>query len=147
MSKPTFTLLSRMLKSSKFLVSEQTFIWKKDKTFLLKSLVNFLKQSVSLYLQFGKFNWFSFSSSVKLLSWFLSRRFTNHRTAGEGGGHLFNSSLPLPPASQTLTHQPGDYYRELTSVHSQQPNSNREPLVSERKLLTTTLRALVNKVN
>ena len=33
---------------------------------------------------------------------FLSRILTNHRTAGEGGGHLFNSSLPLPPASQTL---------------------------------------------
>ena len=27
-----------------------------------------------------------------------------HRTAGEGGGHFFNSSLPLPSASQTLRH-------------------------------------------
>ena len=36
------------------------------------------------------------------LSGFLSRTFTNHRTAGEGGGHFFNSSVPLPPASQTL---------------------------------------------
>ena len=36
---------------------------------------------------------------------FLSWTFTNHRTAGEGGGgHFFNSSLPLPPASQTLRH-------------------------------------------
>ena len=33
---------------------------------------------------------------------FLSRTFTIHRTAGEGGGYLFNSSLPLPPTSQTL---------------------------------------------
>ena len=33
---------------------------------------------------------------------FLSRTFTIHRTAGEGGGYLFNSSLPLSPASQTL---------------------------------------------
>ena len=33
---------------------------------------------------------------------FLSQPFTNHRTAGEEGGHFFNSSLPLPPASQTL---------------------------------------------
>ena len=33
---------------------------------------------------------------------FLSRTFTNHRTAREGGGYFFNSSLPLPPASQTL---------------------------------------------
>ena len=38
------------------------------------------------------------------LSGFLSRTFTIHRTAGEGGGYLFNSSLPLPPASQTLRH-------------------------------------------
>ena len=30
---------------------------------------------------------------------FLSQPFTNHSTAGEGGGHFFNSSLPLPPAS------------------------------------------------
>ena len=33
---------------------------------------------------------------------FISRPFTNHRTAGEGGGHFFNSSLPIPPALQTL---------------------------------------------
>ena len=35
---------------------------------------------------------------------FLSRTFTIHRTAGEGGGYLFNSSVPLWPASQTLRH-------------------------------------------
>ena len=35
---------------------------------------------------------------------FLSRPFTNCRTAGEGRGYLFNFSLPLPPASQTLRH-------------------------------------------
>ena len=29
---------------------------------------------------------------------FLSRTFTNHRTAGEGGGYFIHSSLPLPPA-------------------------------------------------
>ena len=34
----------------------------------------------------------------------LSRKFTNHRTAREEGGHFFNSSLPLPPASQALRH-------------------------------------------
>ena len=73
---------------------------------------------------------------------FLSRTFTIHETAGEGGGYLFNSSLPLPPASQTLRHQPGDYCRELTSAHSWQLDSNREPLVSERKSLITKLRAL-----
>ena len=35
---------------------------------------------------------------------FLSRTFTIHGTAGAGGGYLFNPSLPLPPASQTLRH-------------------------------------------
>ena len=35
---------------------------------------------------------------------FLSRKFTIHRTAGEGGGYLFSPSLPLPPASKTLRH-------------------------------------------
>ena len=35
---------------------------------------------------------------------FLSQPFTNHKTAGEGGGHLFNSSVPLPLASQILRH-------------------------------------------
>ena len=35
---------------------------------------------------------------------FLSQTFTNHRTAGEGRGHFFNSSVPLPTASQTLRH-------------------------------------------
>ena len=39
---------------------------------------------------------------------FLSRSFTIHRTAGKGGGYFFNSSLPLPPASQTPRHQQPD---------------------------------------
>ena len=70
---------------------------------------------------------------------FLSRKFTIHRTAGEGGEYLFSPSLPLPPASQTLRHQPDNYCGELTSAHNQQPNSNCGPLVSERKSLTTNL--------
>ena len=49
---------------------------------------------------------------------FLSRTFMIHRTAGGGGGYLLNSSLPLPPASQTLRHYSGDYCRELTSEYS-----------------------------
>ena len=63
---------------------------------------------------------------------FLSRTFTNHRTTGEKGGHFINFQLPFPPASQTLRHYPGDYCRKLTSAHR-----NREPLVPERKSLTT----------
>ena len=35
---------------------------------------------------------------------FLSEPFTNHRNSGEGGRNLINSSLPLPPALQTLRH-------------------------------------------
>ena len=73
---------------------------------------------------------------------FLSRTFTIHGTAGEGGGYLFNSSLPLPPASRALRHWPGDCCRELASAHSWQPDSSREPLVSERQSLTTKLRGL-----
>ena len=69
---------------------------------------------------------------------FLSRTLTNQGTAGEGGGYL----LPLPPTSHALRHQPGDYYRELTSAHTQQQDSNQEPLVSAHKLLTTKLRTL-----
>ena len=53
---------------------------------------------------------------------FLSWTFTNHRTAGEGGGHFFNSSLPLPPASQTLRH-PGDFCREQDSFYYIKPRT------------------------
>ena len=66
---------------------------------------------------------FKFTITFFCLS-FLSRTFTIHRTVGEGGGYLFNSCLPLL----------------LTSAHSSYPDTNREPLVSERKLLTTKLR-------
>ena len=44
---------------------------------------------------------------------FLSRTFTNHRTAGEGGGHFFNSSLPLPPVHRHL-----DISRVITAESS-----------------------------
>ena len=91
---------------------------------------------------------FNYWSNQKLFFFFfylgfLSGTFTIHRTAGEGGGHLFNSSLPLPPASLTLRQQPGDNCRELTSTYGYQPDQNREPLVSERQSLTTTLHAVI----
>ena len=35
---------------------------------------------------------------------FLSQTFTNHRTAGEGGGLFLISLLPLSPASRTIRH-------------------------------------------
>ena len=58
------------------------------------------------------------------------------------GGYFFNSSLPLPPALQTIRHQPGYCCRELTSAHSWQLDSNQKPLVSYRKSLSTKQRAL-----
>ena len=39
-----------------------------------------------------------------LSGFFVLQTFTNDRTTGEGGGHFFDSSLPLPSASQTLRH-------------------------------------------
>ena len=71
-----------------------------------------------------------------LSGFFLSQTFMIHRTAGEGGGYSFKSSLPFLPASQTLRHLLGDYCRELTSSHSLQPDSNWKPLVCKCKLLT-----------
>ena len=56
---------------------------------------------------------------------FLSRTFTNHRTAGKGGGHFINSSLPLPPLHKHL-----DISRAITAESSPlhkacQPDSNK----------------------
>ena len=74
---------------------------------------------------------------------FISQTSSIQMTAAEGGGFhfLFNSTLPLLPSPQNLRPQPGDCYRELTSALSQQPYSNREYFISERKSLTTELRA------
>ena len=73
------------------------------------------------------------------LSGFSFTNILESQDAGKGVGHFINSSLPLPLASQALSHQPDDYCRELTSAHSQQPESNQEPFVSERKSLTTNI--------
>ena len=72
----------------------------------------------------------------------LSGTFTTHRTGMETVGYFSNSTLPLPPTSQTFRHWPGDYCRELISTHRLQPNSNQEPVVSEGKSLTSKLNAL-----
>ena len=73
------------------------------------------------------------------LSGFSFMNIHESQTAREVGGHFFNPSLTPATASQTLKHQPMDYCREIISADSQQPNSNREPLASERKLLTIKL--------
>ena len=67
---------------------------------------------------------------------FLSRTFTTHKTAGEGGYLL---TLPLPPTSQILRKQVGDYCREWTSVHNQHADLNKKSLFSRCKLLTNML--------
>ena len=90
---------------------------------LLKSnhhLTRNLKMFFSIYRPAFSFHIIMGICKLDLLSYqgFLSRTFTIHRTAGEGGGCLFNFSLPLPLDSQTLRHLPGDYCRELTTAHS-----------------------------
>ena len=59
---------------------------------------------------------------------FLTRTFTIHRTAGEGGGYFLNYSLPLPPVSQTYRQQLYDYCRELASTQGRK----KEKLISKR---------------
>ena len=39
---------------------------------------------------------------VQNIFFFFSRTLWIHRTAGEGGGYIFNSTLPFPPALQIL---------------------------------------------
>ena len=89
---------------------------------------------------------FIFVCFVSLCSYFLSRIsctdiYDSQDSRERVGEYLFKFSLPCPPASQTLRRQPGDYCKELTSTHSQQTISNRKPLVSERRSVTTELRA------
>ena len=58
------------------------------------------KQLVSFIWKIVKLTFFSFFFCLG----FLSRTFTIHRTVGEGGEYLCNSSLPLSHASQTSRH-------------------------------------------
>ena len=91
---------------------------------MIQPFLNFsIKDLFSKYEQLRKKSFFFYYLG------FLSRTFTIHRTAGEGESYSYNSSLPLPFASQALRHYPGDYCRELTSGHNLRPDSNREPLV------------------
>ena len=67
----------------------------------------------------------------------------NHRTEGEGGGYLFNFSIPLPPVSHS------DISLAITAESSplhiaSRPDSKQEPLVSEHKSLTNNLRTLMS---
>ena len=67
---------------------------KKNENLLLSILF------IILSLDFSDISHFSLFFYLGFVSW----TFMIHRTAGEGGD-LFNSSLPLPPASQPLRHE------------------------------------------
>ena len=70
---------------------------------------------------------------------FLSRTFTIHSTAGEGGGHFVISSLPFHSPRRHL-----DVSQAITgrSSHSWLLDSSRKTLISERKSQTTKLYTL-----
>ena len=68
---------------------------------------------ISMFYRYGQIDisgreighWIIFADNFYIFFFYLgfvSRTFTNHRTAREGGGYSINSSLPLPPASQAL---------------------------------------------
>ena len=61
---------------------------------------------------------------------------------GKGEGIYLTPLYHLQPLHRHLDISRANYCRELTSAHSWQPDSSREPLFSERKSLTTKLRAL-----
>ena len=106
-------------------------------TFRAVFIINLFFIYLLIYLIYS-FIYFNFYFNLGVLS----QPFTNHRAAEESGGLSFNSSLPLPPASQTFRHQPGDYCRELTSADRQQLHPNQTPLLYKGKSLTTKLGAL-----
>ena len=58
----------------------------------------------SLFLHIAKHNFLFFGFVFFFYQACLSRIFTIHRRASEGGGYLLISFLPLPPASQALRH-------------------------------------------
>ena len=78
---------------------------------------------------------------------FAPRIFTIHRTAGEGGGYLLISFLPLSPISQTLRHYLGYCYRELTSVHSWQPELNMGPWIRAHGNVISRILSSIFQVN
>ena len=65
-------------------------LWKSN------NLVSKVDDSCKFLGQFAKIKSMQVGlSGVFFYLGFLSQPFTNHRTAGEGGGQFFNSSLPM----------------------------------------------------
>ena len=102
------------------------------------SLINITLQTSYNIVRFFMLNCFIFFFFLSGFSFTTIHESRNCR-AEEGGGHFFNSSLPLSPASQTVRNQAGDYCRELNCAYRLQPDSNRKPLVTKHKSLTTKL--------
>ena len=73
--------------------------------------LNFTIQGQTFYNFYSKFNVFFF------LSGFFFTGIHDSQDSRGREGYFFNSPPPLPPVSQALRHFPGDYRRELTSVH------------------------------
>ena len=76
-----------------------------------------------------KVKWWAIYTNLSVSSIYIYISGFLHRIAGEGGEHFCNSSLTIPPGSKKL--------RELPSAHSLQSDSNREPLISKHKSITT----------
>ena len=76
-------------------------------------LILMLKKPVFLNVKLKLLSFLFFFFFFLSVFFFLSRTFTIHRTAGEGGGYLFNSSPPLPPLHRHL-----DISRAVTAESS-----------------------------
>ena len=97
-----FYILCKAVQCYKYLAYDISFFlllnWIKEGSFC------FVKKSVCFLKKIKFAFWINlFQRRFFFLSGF-SFTTTNHRTAGEAGGHFFNSPLPLPPTSQTRRH-------------------------------------------
>ena len=90
--------------------SPSTSLWNKfSKIYNILTVFVFFRESLDLCLELiyvmyhkltlGRLIFFFFSIWI-----FVSQTFTNHRTAGEGGEHFFNSSLAVPDFTTTDYH-------------------------------------------
>ena len=130
------------LRMSKMLRMYQSKRWKIEdglnETWVTSNSCIFLTFLISSYRQKSSIFFIYFFLYV----FFITKIRDSQDNRGRGRLFIYNSSLLFPPTSQILIHLQVDYRRELTSVHSYQLDSSREPLVSERKPLTSKLRAL-----
>ena len=120
---------------------------------------------LQILLEWSQIHIFVISCRLIVKVYKLSFKFGDHRTYASGGITFFLSGfsftnihnlqdsgvknrlslkLLLTTSTRFTDTQAlaGDYYRELTSTHNKQPDSNWEALVSQCKLVTTKLRAL-----